>query len=117
MKKVTQIFKALSDPTRVRIVWLLQFGGELCVCDLMSVLALPQSTVSRHLAYLRHAGLVNGQRKGIWMYYRLPEAPGQLLHQIMGIMQAVTREQELAVQDRQHLLQYLKIKGTDACAG
>lgn len=67
-----KIFSALSDPTRFRILCLLQ-EGELCVCDVMSVLKEPQSKVSRHLAYLRNAGLVEARKEGLWMYYRLAE--------------------------------------------
>ena len=74
MKKTTQIFKALSDETRLSILALLQ-QGELCVCDLMAVLELPQSTVSRHLAYLKNAGLVEDRRQGRWMFYRLLAKP------------------------------------------
>ncbi|MFN2369478.1 MAG: ArsR/SmtB family transcription factor, partial [Desulfurivibrionaceae bacterium] len=70
---MAHIFKALSDETRLRILALLG-SGELCVCDLMEALELPQSTVSRHLAYLRHAGLVADQRRGVWMFYRLEQA-------------------------------------------
>lgn len=70
MKNVAHIFKALSDETRLRILALLS-DGELCVCDLMAALELPQSTVSRHLAYLRNAGLVDDERRGVWMFYRI----------------------------------------------
>nr|HXK57067.1 metalloregulator ArsR/SmtB family transcription factor [Gammaproteobacteria bacterium] len=55
MKVIARLFKALSDETRLRILCLL-LEGELCVCDIMAVLQLPQSTVSRHLAYLKNAG-------------------------------------------------------------
>ena len=72
MKTTAQTFKALSDETRLRLIALLS-RGELCVCDLMAILDLPQSTVSRHLATLRHAGLVEDRRQGVWMYYRLVE--------------------------------------------
>ena len=72
MKNVAHIFKALSDETRLRILTLLS-SGELCVCDLMAALDLPQSTVSRHLAYLRNAGLVADERRGVWMFYRLKQ--------------------------------------------
>ncbi|MEE4243707.1 MAG: metalloregulator ArsR/SmtB family transcription factor [Desulfopila sp.] len=68
-----QMYKALGDVTRLRILGLLR-NGELCVCDIMEVLKLPQSTVSRHLAYLRNNGLVSGRRKGKWMYYQLHES-------------------------------------------
>ncbi len=65
-----KIFEALSDPTRFRILNLLQ-EGELCVCDIMSVLKEPQSKVSRHLAYLRKSNLAQARKEGLWMYYRL----------------------------------------------
>jgi DNA-binding transcriptional ArsR family regulator len=62
--------KALSDPTRVRILRMLQ-AGELCVCYLTAGLSLSQSSTSKHLAVLRNAGLVADRRDGQWVYYRL----------------------------------------------
>lgn len=67
------IFRALSDRTRLRILNLLR-AGELCVCDIVSVLDVPQPTASRHLAYLRKAGLVLARREGLWQFYRLASA-------------------------------------------
>jgi ArsR family transcriptional regulator len=63
----------LSDRTRLRILNFLR-GGERCVCELVSVLDAPQPTVSRHLAYLRRAGLVRARKEGLWHYYRLMPA-------------------------------------------
>ena len=63
-------FKALADTTRLRILGLL-LAGEVCVCDIHDSLGLPQPKVSRHLAYLRRAGLVEGRRDGLWVHYRL----------------------------------------------
>ena len=71
MKHLAQTIKALSDPIRLRIILLLQSQGELCVCDLMAVLKLPQSTVSRHLAYLKRGCWVDIRREGVWKYYSL----------------------------------------------
>lgn len=71
MKHLAQTIKALSDPIRLRIILLLQSEGELCVCDLMAVLNLPQSTVSRHLAYLKRSCWVDIRRDGVWVYYTL----------------------------------------------
>ncbi|GFO59191.1 transcriptional regulator [Geomonas silvestris] len=71
-----KLFKALSDETRLRILALLIANGELCVCDLTATLQLPQSTVSRHLAYLRKSGLVRDRREGLWMYYSLERKRG-----------------------------------------
>ncbi|OGW81082.1 MAG: hypothetical protein A2Z83_01555 [Omnitrophica bacterium GWA2_52_8] len=67
-----KVFDALADPTRFRILSLLQ-EGELCVCDFMRVLKEPQSKVSRHLAYLRRSGVVEARKEGLWMYYRLAQ--------------------------------------------
>ena len=70
MIKYNEIFKGLSDPTRLRIMALL-LDRELCVCDLMAVLKLPQSTVSRHMTRLKNAGLVEDRRDGKWVHYKL----------------------------------------------
>ena len=67
---VARRFRALSDPTRLRLLQLLR-GGELCVCDLMSALRAPQAKTSRHLAYLKNAGLVVSRKDGLWSYYSL----------------------------------------------
>ena len=70
---VDRVFRAFADPTRLRILSLL-LRGELCVCDLVNTLDAPQPTASRHLAYLRKAGLVEARRDGLWMYYKLAPA-------------------------------------------
>jgi ArsR family transcriptional regulator len=65
-----EVFKALADKTRLRILALLG-GDEVCVCHLHDTLGLPQPTVSRHLAYLRRTGLVDVRREGVWMHYKV----------------------------------------------
>lgn len=72
MEDIAQIYKALSEQMRLRILMLLTHG-ELCVCDLMAVLEEPQSKVSRHVAYLKNSGLIKGRRVGTWMHYFLKE--------------------------------------------
>jgi len=61
----------VSDPIRLRMVGLLLQHDELCVCDLMAALQLPQSTTSRHLSYLRRCGWLTSRQEGLWRYYRL----------------------------------------------
>lgn len=68
--KVDLMFRAFSDPIRLRILSLVQ-QGEMCVCDLVSVLRLPQPTISRHLSYLRRADLVTMRQERSWNYYAL----------------------------------------------
>jgi ArsR family transcriptional regulator len=72
------VFKGFADPTRIRILSLLA-AGELCVCDLVEILGLPQPTVSRHLAYLRRMGLVEATREWKFAHYRLAE-PTNVVH-------------------------------------
>jgi len=76
-----RMLKALADPTRLRIVGLLQ-DGEVCVCHIHDSLRIPQSKTSRHLAYLRKAGVVSGEKRGLWVYYRIAQ-------QTSGVAQAL----------------------------
>ena len=66
------VAKAVADPSRVRILKLLE-GGELCVCQITTVLGLATATISKHLAALKVAGLLQQRRDGKWVYYRLAE--------------------------------------------
>lgn len=70
---VDLLFRAFSDRTRLRILHLVR-REEVCVCDLQRVLGVPQPKVSRHLAYLRRAGLVRARKEGLWSYYTLAPA-------------------------------------------
>jgi ArsR family transcriptional regulator len=65
----TLLFKAFSDPTRLRCLSLLASHEELCVCELTHALGLPQPKISHHLAALRRAGLVSDRKQGLWIYY------------------------------------------------
>ncbi len=75
---LASIYKAASEPIRLRILSMLTHG-ELCVCHLHSALDAPQPTVSRHLAILRHAGLVRARREGSWVHYALTDTAEQWL--------------------------------------
>ena len=76
MKRLVDIFKALSDETRLRMVNLL-YERELCVCDVMAVLQIPQAKASRHLIYLKNAGVVKDRKQAQWAHYSLATG-GQL---------------------------------------
>jgi ArsR family transcriptional regulator len=74
-------FKAIGDPVRLRLLSLIasHAGGEACVCDLSGVFELTGPTISHHLKVLREAGLITGERRGTWVYYRIqPEALSRL---------------------------------------
>jgi DNA-binding transcriptional ArsR family regulator len=74
MREFLAVTKALSDESRVRALLALT-GGELCVCQIIEMLGLAPSTVSKHMTVLRQARLVELRKDGRWMYYRLPETP------------------------------------------
>ena len=112
MKEIAEIFKALSDETRLRIFRLL-LEGELCICDLMEVLELPQSKVSRHMAYLKHSGLVSDRRGGVWIYYSLKEPRNKLHEYLMRCIRDCFGENEVFNGDLQRL-KSLEVK--KACA-
>jgi ArsR family transcriptional regulator len=69
---LTELFRALADPARLEILHLLaRAETDVCVCDLTAALSLSQPTVSHHLARLRKAGLISGERRGVWSHWRL----------------------------------------------
>jgi ArsR family transcriptional regulator len=72
------LFKALGDETRLRILGLL-LTGEVCVCHIHESLRISQPKASRHLAYLRRAGLVDTRREGLWIHYRLAESSNAIV--------------------------------------
>jgi len=115
MKQQAQLFKALADETRLRILLLLLKHGELCVCDLMASLESPQSSVSRHLTYLRNAGFVDGERRGVWMYYRILGGSG-LGAAVLADIEKYCRDLARAKGDSQRYAEYLLTKSKDACA-
>jgi ArsR family transcriptional regulator len=85
--ELSRIFKALSDPVRLRLLSLIgaHAGGEACVCELVDAFELTQPTISHHLKVLREAGLISSERRGTWVYYRV--RPGAL-EQLAGLFTA-----------------------------
>ena len=114
MQTEIQLFKALSDSTRLRMLLLLLNHGELCVCDLMESLQIPQSTASRHLALLRNAGLVDGQRRGTWMYYQIVEDQA-LGSAIMTGLKQHCSNLDIVVEDQKRCIKFLSTKSDTPC--
>src|SRR5438309_1495665 len=81
-----RLFKAFADPVRLRLLNLLSDDREVCVCHLHEALELPQPTVSRHLAYLRKAGVVSGRKQGLWVHYRLARSKSGLVRILLGCL-------------------------------
>lgn len=93
MLQPVQLFKILSDETRLAIILLLREAGELCVCDICAATSEPQPKISRHMAILRDAGLVLDRREGKWVYYRLsPHMPAWAAETISTAWQCLREE-------------------------
>ena len=71
MSNLEDVFKALGDPTRLKIVTMLAENGEMCVCKIVEALRMGQPAISHHMAALRHAGLVLHRKEGQWIHYSL----------------------------------------------
>ena len=106
------LFKALADRTRLRILSLLQ-AGEICVCDIHGSLGLPQPTVSRHLAYLRKAGLVSGRKDGLWVHYRLASLPDPVGQTVLQAVNHALGHTDAGERDRRRLLKMADVASVE----
>jgi len=111
VRPVSRLFKALGDETRLRIVALLSHD-ELCVCHLVDALRLSQPHVSRHLAILRAAGVVESRREGSWIYYRLArQADRDRERQLEALVRTFDKQTVV----RRDLERLVKLRGPEAC--
>jgi ArsR family transcriptional regulator len=97
-----QLFRALADPTRLRLLNLMA-GQEVCVCYFTEVIGAPQPKISRHLAYLRKAGIVAARREGKWMHYRLAAPSSPHVASILKSVIESLRQDKALQRDRQRL--------------
>ena len=102
MQELEHHFKALADATRLRILNLL-LHGELCVCDIQHVLDATQPNVSRHLAYLKNAGLVCDRRDGYRIFYRLAGSKDGAKQRLYRFLREICADDDQFKADRKHL--------------
>lgn len=98
-----RLFRALADRTRLRLLNLMG-DGEVCVCYFVEVLKTSQPKISRHLAYLRRAGLVAARREGKWMHYRIADPPDQQAARVLEQVRACMSDDREMRRDRASLL-------------
>jgi len=115
MSTICNIFKSLADETRLRLILLMQGRAELCVCDLMHALDMPQSTVSRHLAYLKKNGWLHDRRGGVWMYYSLKRDLEPFLQAQLVLIISALAGTSVCRTDQERLSSYLETKDQSAC--
>ncbi|MEZ4601071.1 MAG: metalloregulator ArsR/SmtB family transcription factor [Syntrophotaleaceae bacterium] len=107
MKTTTALFKALAHQTRLNILSLL-LDGEICVCQIMAILQLPQSTASRHLAILKNAGLVKDRPDGTWVHYSLANGHSALSDQLLAALKEHLPKTREGAKNRQKLSEALQ---------
>ena len=107
MRELLQVFKALSDETRLRILKLLEHG-ELCVCDIVSALDIIQPKISFHLGVLKEAGLVKDRRVGKWIHYCLDDS--DMFRRFLFLTLYERIPDEAVVDDKRRLHDFLKRK-------
>ena len=107
LEALTRVYAALADPTRLRILSLLG-DGEVCVCHLHASLDVPQSTASRHLAYLRKSGLVEARRDGIWMHYQMAALDNPVVAAVVKAALHALTHTDISVKDERRLQVALK---------
>jgi len=95
MDRTARIFKALSDETRLTIMGLIFRHGHLCVCEVERILGITQSKSSRHLRYLRDAGILVDEREGLIVNYRLPESPDEELSTVLVTLRTLLANRPL----------------------
>ena len=115
MKKIANIFKALSDDTRLRVIKLLQ-ERELCVCELMQVLDMSQPRISRHMGVLKNVGLVEDRREGKWVHYSLrEETQGKEIKIILDSMAVLANDDAVVKADQKKLKKAVRLGEIKPC--
>ncbi len=108
MFEIMAVTKAMADETRVRLLAALE-GGEMCVCQLIDLVGLAPSTVSKHLSILRAARLIQGRKQGRWMYYRLADGQSpEVVKSSLGWLLKNIKQSHRILEDRQRLEEIMK---------
>lgn len=114
MLEFINMAKALSDENRIRSLMMLT-GGELCVCQIIEMLGLAPSTVSKHMSILRQAGLVETRKEGRWIYYRLADRKSRTVCEILDWLQRHLKNDKRVLDDIKHLRRMQKMSKDELC--
>jgi DNA-binding transcriptional ArsR family regulator len=114
MHELLAITKALADANRARVVLFLG-GGEMCVCQIVEMLRLAPSTVSKHLDILARAGLIESRKDGRWVYYRLPDSPPAAVRGALDWVRSATARDPQTVADGKHSKAVVKMDKEQLC--
>jgi DNA-binding transcriptional ArsR family regulator len=116
MEKIVEVLKAVSDPTRLRILMSL-YDKELCVCQIVALIELASSTISKHISILKHAGLINSRKDGRWIYYSMNKDAGNVInHRLNDMLNSILAYDETINGDRIKLDKITSESQEDLCA-
>jgi DNA-binding transcriptional ArsR family regulator len=116
LREYEAVLKAAADPGRARILKMLE-GGEMCVCQIVAVLGLSQSTVSKHLSLLRTAGLVDERKTGRWVHFRLAEsARNEYATPLLSLVRKRLREDPVVRADAERVARVRQIPVEELCS-
>lgn len=114
MKNHIKVFRALSDETRLRIINLfIKTGKNLCVCELMDALKLPQYTISKSLQVLKNSNLVYYEKEGLWVYYKLNKEPAK--NKLLFNFLKTYLQTDVFSEDEERINQRLSLRENDKC--
>lgn len=114
MKPVVEILQSLADPTRLRIIRLFTAAGEeLCVCELVDALGVPQYNVSRHLSVLRRAGILSERKEGRWVYYGLSPKRDPFIRHLLAAIRSIN--ENAFEKDKHELTKRMRIREGGKC--
>ncbi len=94
-----QLFKALAEPARLRILNLLVHGGELCNCQVEAVTGYRNPKISRHFQFLKHVGLIQFRREGTWIFYSLRQSESDRLQAVQVLLPLLAQWHPICVED------------------
>lgn len=103
MKELANVFKALSDEARLRILNLVFRTGEICVCDIEAITGFTQTKTSRHLLYLKNAKLLDSRQQGLWILYSIAEPRNKEHEQLLECLKTILQTNPIAVKDARAL--------------
>ena len=103
MKELANVFKALSDESRLRILNLILRSGEICVCDIEAITGFTQTKTSRHLSYLRGVELVDARQQGLWMLYSIAKPQNKEHEQLLECLKSILQLNPVALKDAKEL--------------
>ncbi len=115
MDRDAEVFQSLAEPTRLRLLNILRQAGEVCVCELVDALQLPQYNISRHLHVLAQAGWLKDRRCGKWIYYRIAKDLKPYQRAVLRALDELRDEREDFQQDEARASRRLKLRRDGAC--